>query len=160
MSEHYSNTGQEWLTKLLELMHIPAAVKVEFKDNDPQNCWLIIEETHLTPSQIQLLIGEKGSNIDAIQYLANTVLHIDPSHKKDAYFTIEIAGYRQQRQLQLQLLAEEVANQVRETGREKEIKHLSSAERRQVHSYLETAEDLITESRGQEPDRRLVVKLR
>lgn len=160
MSEHYSLHGQEWLTKLLNLMKIPATVRIEIKDDEPDNCWLIIEESSLTPDQIKLLVGEKGANIDAMQYLANTLLHIGANHKGEGSFTIELAGYRKQRQAELQLLAEKLAEKVRKTGQETEIKHLSSAERRQVHSYLEKAGDLITESRGQEPDRRLVVRLR
>jgi len=95
-----------------------------------------------------------------MQYLANTLLHIGAGHKGEGSFTIEVAGYRQQRQAELQILADQIAKKVRQTGHQSEIKHLSSAERRQVHSYLEKAEDLITESRGQEPDRRLVVRLR
>jgi spoIIIJ-associated protein len=160
MSEHYSLHGQEWLTKLLILMKIPAAVRIEIKDNEADNCWLIIDDSSLTPSQIKLLIGEKGANIDAMQYLANTCLHIGADHKSEGSFTIEISGYRQQRQAELQILADQIAKKVRQTGHETEIKHLSSAERRQVHSYLENAEDLVTESRGQEPDRRLVVRKR
>ena len=55
---------------------------------------------------------------------------------------------------------EQVAQQVRQTGEEVEMKSLSSAERRQIHTFLKDAEDLETESRGQEPDRRLVVRRR
>lgn len=158
MGEHYSLQGQQWLTKLLTLMKIPSEVRIEIKDDEPDNSWLIIDDSSLTPEQIKLLIGEKGANIDAMQYLANALLHIGADHKGEGSFTIEIAGYRRQRQAELQLLAKKIAEKVRETGKESEIKHLSSAERRQVHSYLQNAEDLVTESRGQEPDRRLVVK--
>jgi spoIIIJ-associated protein len=54
----------------------------------------------------------------------------------------------------------QIAEQVRQTGQEVEIKSLSSAERRQIHTFLKDANDLSTESRGQEPDRRLVIRLR
>jgi spoIIIJ-associated protein len=37
---------------------------------------------------------------------------------------------------------------------------LSAAERRQIHTFLKECVDLETESRGEEPDRRLVVRLR
>jgi spoIIIJ-associated protein len=158
MGEHYSLHGQQWLIKLLTLMKIPSEVRIEIKDDEPDNSWLIIDDSDLTPEQIKLLIGEKGANIDAMQYLANALLHIGADHKGEGSFTVEISGYRKQRQAELQLLAEKIAEKVRETGKESEIKHLSSAERRQVHSYLQNAEDLVTESRGQEPDRRLVVK--
>ena len=41
-----------------------------------------------------------------------------------------------------------------------EITALSSAERRQIHTLLKEATDLETESQGEEPHRRLVVRLR
>jgi spoIIIJ-associated protein len=160
MSEQYSLHGQQWLENLLKLMGIPALVKVEIDDHEPNNIWLVINDSQLTPSQIKLLIGEKGANIDAMQYLVNALLHIGANQRGEGSFTIELAGYRRQRQAELQVLADQIVHQVRETGQEGEIRQLSSAERRQVHSYLQNAEDLITESKGQEPDRRLVVKLR
>ena len=57
-------------------------------------------------------------------------------------------------------LLENATAQVRETGQEVEISDLSSAERRQMHSFLQNSEDLTTESRGQEPHRKLIVRLR
>jgi spoIIIJ-associated protein len=57
-------------------------------------------------------------------------------------------------------MAENAAQQVRMTGKEYEMKSLSSAERRQVHTLLKDCPDLETYSRGKEPDRRLVVRLR
>ncbi len=160
MIDQQSQRGKEWLEKLLQLIGIPAGVKIA-EVEDEQSDWLIIDETNLTPEQIEILIGQnKGEAIDAIQYLANTLLNIGIEEELQRSFTVEINGYRVRRQAQLQALAEKVAGQVRETGEKVEIKSLSSAERRQVHNLLKDSEDLKTESRGQEPDRRLVVRLR
>jgi spoIIIJ-associated protein len=41
-----------------------------------------------------------------------------------------------------------------------EIKSLSSVERRLIHHFLEESDDLETYSRGQDPDRRLVIKMK
>ena len=160
MIDQQSQRGKEWLEKLLQLIGIPAGVKIA-EVEDEQSDWLIIDETHLTPEQIEILIGQKkGEAIDAIQYLANTLLNIGIEEELQRSFTVELNGYRVRRQAQLRALAEKVAGQVRETGEKVEIKSLSSAERRQVHTFLKDSEDLETESRGQEPDRRLVVRLR
>ena len=160
MIDQQSQRGKEWLEKLLQLIGIPAGVKIA-EVEDEQSDWLIIDETNLTPEQIEILIGQKkGEAIDAIQYLANTLLNIGIEEELQRSFTVELNGYRVRRQAQLRALAEKVARQVRETGEKVEIKSLSSAERRQVHTFLKDSEDLETESRGQEPDRRLVVRLR
>lgn len=155
--------GQQWLEELLRLSKLPAVVQATDEDKTPDDrasYWLTINQTNLTPQQIQILIGEDGATLDAIQYLVNSILNLGQSDAEQAAYTIELNGYRRQRQEELQALANHAAQQVRETGKEFELKSLSSAERRQVHTFLKECEDLETQSRGQEPDRRLVVRLR
>jgi spoIIIJ-associated protein len=164
MMEQQIDRGKQWLEELLSLMGIPATVitnniEIEEFQNEPSSCWLTIDESNLTPEQIQILIGDRGEHIDAIQYLANTLLNINVEEDLQGSFNIEIANYRVRRYRELFELAQNVAKEVRETGREVSIESLSSAERRQIHTFLQSAEDLETQSRGQEPDRRLVVRL-
>ncbi|MEM9539495.1 MAG: R3H domain-containing nucleic acid-binding protein [Cyanobacteria bacterium P01_E01_bin.42] len=151
--------GQTWLEELLKLMGLSASVGIA-KGNDDGACWLTIEETGLSSEQISTLIGKQGRTIDAIQYLINTIVNIGSDREVQQPFTVEINGYRLQRQEELRSLVDEVSQLVRETGREVEMKSLSSAERRQVHNFLKESDDLTTESRGIDPDRRLFVKLR
>ncbi len=161
--EQQIQVGQEWLETLLELMGFPSQVKVEYRENDlekTKECWLIIDESQLTPESISRLLGEKGEGIDAIQYLANTLINLTTDSVEQQGFTVELSGYRGQRLEQLKSLTQEVAQKVRQTGQEMEMMDLSSAERRQVHSFFKDIEDLATESRGQEPHRRLIIKPR
>ena len=155
--------GQQWLEELLLLSKLPANVKATTSDSlqdDRPNYWLTIDQTKLTPEQIQILIGPEGTAIDAIQYLANSILNLGQGEEQQAVYTIELDGYRRRRQEELQALAAYAAQKVRETGEEFEMKSLSAAERRQIHTLLKECEDLETQSRGQEPDRRLVVRRR
>ena len=155
--------GQQWLEELLLLSKLPANVKATTSDSlqdDRPNYWLTIDQTNLTPEQIQILIGPEGTAIDAIQYLANSILNLGQGEEQQAVYTIELDGYRRRRQEELQALAAYAAQKVRETGEEFEMKSLSAAERRQIHTLLKECEDLETQSRGQEPDRRLVVRRR
>lgn len=153
--------GKKWLEELLQLMGTPAAVKTETKESLAlESSWLIIDETSLSPKQVEVLIGNKGETIDALQYLASTILNLGVDSDIQRPFTVELNCYRVRRQEELFALAEQLAQQVRETGQEIEVQSLSSAERRQIHTFLKDSEDIETESRGQEPNRRLVVKLR
>lgn len=162
MREQQLSRGKEWLEKLLKLMGIATEVTVGADENQMQfgSCWLIIDHTPLTSEQIEILTGYRGEGIDAIQYLANTILNLDVDTEDQQAYTVELNDYRLKRQEELFALAKQVAYEVRQTGQEREINSLSSAERRQIHTFLQDAEDLATESRGQEPDRRLVVRLR
>ncbi len=149
--------GQQWLEKLLNLANIPAKVIAQQQED---SYWLIIDETNLTQDQISILVGDDGKVIDGIQYLINTILNIANDSEDHLAYTVEIAGYRARRQEELLLMAEYAAKTVRLTGQEYELTPLSSAERRQIHTMLQDCEDLETYSHGQEPDRRLVVKIR
>lgn len=155
--------GQHWLKTLLHLMNVPADVQVgRIEDNGQQivSCWLTMDESSFNADQISALIGKKGDTIDAIQYLANSLLNVNLGENQPCFFTVELNGYRLARQAELIAIAQATALKVRQTGMPEEIRYLSSVERRQIHSILESAEDLITESQGNEPERRLIVKLR
>ncbi|WP_421658177.1 protein jag [Leptothermofonsia sp. ETS-13] len=152
--------GQQWLENLLHLAGLPSSVSVE--PNPPfaeDSCWITIDESGLTPEQIECLTGVDGHVLDSIQYLMNAILNLGQDPEKQGAFTVELDGYRLHRYSELKQMAEQAAEQVRQTGEEFELKSLSSAERRQVHTMLKGYEDLETYSRGHEPDRRLVVRL-
>lgn len=163
MNNQPRDRGQQWLEEFLRLSSLPAEVMVTqtYESNDDRpSYWLTINQTKLTPKQIEILIGPDGTVLDSIQYLANTMLNLSRDDEEQAAYTVELDGYRLRRQEELRALAAHAAQKVRETGQEYEMRSLSSAERRQVHTFLKECEDLETQSRGQEPDRRLVVRLR
>lgn len=160
MDEGQSQRGQAWLEELLNLSGLTSTIK---SVSDPafaeDSCWLQIDDSGLTPEQVEAIIGPGGVVLDSVQYLMNTILNLGQTADKQGAFTVELAGYRLQRYSELQTMAEQAVSHVRETGEEFELKSLSSAERRQVHTLLKEYADLETYSRGQEPDRRLVVRL-
>jgi spoIIIJ-associated protein len=160
MTDDPTQRGQVWLTTLLSHAGVDATVAID-RDRLAQegSCWLVIDDTALSPEQIEHWVGDKGTGLDALQYLANTILNLgQPSDQQQAY-TIELHGYRAQRQAELHAWATTIATQVQETGEPAEMAGLSSAERRQVHTFLKQEyAGLQTESVGREPDRRLVVR--
>ena len=167
MNDSLMQRGQQWLETLLQLTGVSANVKAELEttpvsvDSDFQESdsyWLTIDETNLTPEQIQGLIGSQGHVLDAIQYLANAILNLNQIQEQQGSFTVELNGYRVRRQAEIQAIAEQAAAAVRSSGQEVEIKSLSSAERRQIHTFLKEFTDLETFSRGKEPHRHLVVR--
>lgn len=160
--ESQLESGKEWLEELLKLMGLSSIVDTEGFNKvatDSNSVWLNIDKTNLTLEQQKLLLGNKGENIDAMQYLANTILNLNLAPESQGSLVIELDGYRVKRYQELASLVQETVDRVRETGMEVDIPGLSSAERKQIHTLLESSEDLTTESRGQEPDRRLVVRL-
>lgn len=164
MTDSRMQRGQQWLEKLLQLMgastEIQAVRQTEAESDatEPDSYWLTIEQTNLKPEQVQALIGAEGTVLDAMQYLANVTLNLNQSQDQQASYTIELDGYRVRRQAEIQAIAGEAIERVRATGQEVEIKSLSSAERRQIHTFLKDYQDLESFSRGKEPHRHLVIR--
>ncbi len=160
--ESQLSVGKQWLEQLLDSMGLAAKVTTEGFETvttDSNSNWLNIDGSNLTSEQKEQLIGNKGQSIDAIQYLANTILNLEADPEAQSFFNVEFDGYRVERYQELAVLTKEAIAKVRETGEDVEIPGLSSAERKQIHSSLEEIEDLSSESRGQEPDRRLILRL-
>lgn len=159
MSVNQIERGKQWLESLLQLAGMPCPVKADDSTlADEGSCWLTIEPEGLSSEQVDHLIGEQGTVLDAIQYLANTTLNLNQPEDDQCAYTVELNGYRERRKAELEAIAQRAAEHVQETGEEYEITSLSSAERRQVHTFLKAFDDLETYSRGREPDRRLVVR--
>lgn len=158
------NEAKAWLEELLGLMGMPCSVAVtESQANSlVMGPWLVIDEKGLTAAQIDGLLGDHGEGLDAIQYLLNSMLRHRLGDGEAVFtpLTVELDQFRAKRQLELISLSETVAQQVRETHQPVEMAHMSAADRRQVHSFFKDAQDLETESQGQEPHRRLVVRPR
>ncbi|BFM40141.1 R3H domain-containing nucleic acid-binding protein [Synechocystis sp. LKSZ1] len=160
-----SQSGQVWLETLLTLMGMPATITAEDKQDAvlTQGMWLMIDPQALNPLQIKGLMGERGEGLDALQYLLNATLNRSPdgeSLENSALISVDMADYRQQRQSQLLEWSQQAATQVRSTQQPVEMPALSAAERRLIHTFFEKEADLVTESQGQEPDRRLIVRPR
>jgi spoIIIJ-associated protein len=158
--ESQLSSGKEWLEQLLTLMGVAAVVETEGFETvsaDSDFNWLSISADDLTETQKQQLIGNKGESIDAIEYLTNTILNLDTDPEVQSSFVVELDGYRVQRNQELATLTQDAIAQVQSTGEEVAIPGLSSAERKQIHSLLEGSQGLSSESRGQEPNRQLVI---
>ncbi len=161
MSDDPAARGKQWLEQLLTLMSCPASIQaLTPEQSDQSSQWLEIEQQSLNEHQLATLLGQDGDTLDAIQYLANTLLNLQLQESEQCAYTIELAGHRLRRQAELQQMAEAAVLRVRESSEAYEMPELSSAERRQVHMLLKDYPDLETFSQGREPDRRLVVRLR
>jgi spoIIIJ-associated protein len=102
------------------------------------------------------LIGHRGETLSAIQHLVNMMVRTKTTER--IFVNIDIAGYKQARVDHLMEQARAQAEEVRESGQEKKLRPMNAAERRIVHMALQDFPDLETESVGEDPHRRVVIK--
>jgi spoIIIJ-associated protein len=161
MADSPGKAGQEWLQKLLAFCDIAVGVDEGMPPAAADRLqavgghWLTLDHQALSEAQRAVFLADNGKVLDAMQYLINATLHLTQD-VQDVY-TVELEGFRERRYLELLEMAEQVAEQVRAAGAEVEMDPLPPAERRLIHTILGDAPDLSTFSRGQEPQRRLVV---
>lgn len=105
-----------------------------------------------------LLIGKEGKTLNALQFLCKQLMYIYADEKVN--FNIDIGGYKDNRILQLEMLATKTAKEVARTKIEAVLDPMNSYERRIIHSKLAEWRDVVTESMGEEPNRCLVIKPR
>jgi spoIIIJ-associated protein len=102
-----------------------------------------------------LAIGYRGEVLDAIQYLALLV-----ANQQDGNFqrvVINAENYREKRERILQGLAEKLAIKANRTARPVELEPMNPFERRIIHAALSNSKLATTESRGEEPNRYVVI---
>ena len=102
------------------------------------------------------LIGRHGETLRSLQYLVNQMVRLHTTER--VFFSVDIAGYKKGRDEKLVEQAREAAVKVAETGESFEFPPMTAAERRVIHSAVTEMTGVTTESVGQEPHRRIVIK--
>lgn len=106
--------------------------------------------------EANMLIGERGANLSYLEHLLKKM--ISKKVGGEFKFTLDINDYRIKRLEDLKQDVKSAAKEVRLYHKEVPLRSMSSFERRIVHLLLAEYPDITTESIGQEPDRRVVIK--
>jgi len=102
-----------------------------------------------------LLIGRHGQTIDAIQYLANAVVH--RRQVESVEVVVDAEGYRERRERALCGVADRAAAEAMRSGRPVALEPMTSVERKIVHLHLQEMDGVGTSSEGVEPNRHVIV---
>ncbi|HEX2703881.1 MAG TPA: R3H domain-containing nucleic acid-binding protein [Solirubrobacteraceae bacterium] len=105
-------------------------------------------------NDVQALVGEGGSVLDAIQHLAQRIVLRGGEGLR---VVVDAGGYRERREAELRVEADVAAAAAVAEGKEIALSPMPAAERRFVHEHLRERGDVETHSEGEEPRRCLVV---
>lgn len=104
----------------------------------------------------RLLIGERGANLAALEHILRKLVH--KKYGAEARVTLDINDYRMRRMEDLKQEVKAAAKEVRLYGKPVPLHPMTSFERRIVHLLLDEYPDIMTESSGEEPERRVIIK--
>lgn len=112
---------------------------------------LNIPSTHLNG----FLIGQRGENMRAIQFLTSSALKNNDFELTRV--SVDVADYKKQRAERLATKAEDWVKGVKESGEPMDLRPMNAADRRVVHK-LAAEHGLVSESVGDGRDRHIVLK--
>ncbi len=102
-----------------------------------------------------LLIGRRGQNLDALQYLITRILNRKGPERTKV--VLDSGDYRNRRKSYLEELALKMAAKAKQTGKPVVISPLNAHDRRIVHLTLEKDKSLKTISRGEGHLKKMVI---
>jgi spoIIIJ-associated protein len=112
----------------------------------------------VVPEEAGILIGRNGENLAALQHVLR--LMINKELGEFTYLVVDIAGYKDKRRRELEDMADKTAQSTVKSGRVQVLVPMNSFERRIIHMHLSAKDDVETESIGEEPNRRIMIKVK
>jgi len=143
----------EEIKKTVKEFFEKATLEVEMEFLSPEDLTLPI---NLKTEDPQILIGEKGQTLFEIQHLLKAILK--RKIKENFYIDLDINNYKKKKIDYLKEMARSLADEVALTKKEKILSAMPAYERRIIHLELAERRDVTTESIGQEPERRVVIR--
>ncbi len=114
-------------------------------------------ELTVSGADLGLLIGPKGTTLDALQDVTRTVVNRQTGGR-DGRLVVDVAGYRRKRQMALERFAKEVAAEVKEAGAPRVLEPMGPSDRKVVHDVVNEIDGISTRSDGDEPNRRVIIE--
>lgn len=141
---------------LLERMKLSAKVSAAYGDPDPSGEKNILVDVR--GDDLSVLIGRRAETLNALQYILGLI--VSKQAETWVQVTVDVEGYRARREKQLRQLARRMAEQAIQTGKRQVLEPMSSAERRIIHLELREVPEVISESIGEDPNRKVTISLK
>ncbi len=150
MSQQDTATIEEFIRQATQYMQIPCDITVSREITGAMTVALQTNEDG------RLLIGKNGQNLKALEHIVRLVsIRQNPEHHP---VLIDVNNYRAEQKQQLVEMIRATAERVQQTQRSEALEPMTSYQRRVVHTELAAYSGLATESVGQDPHRRVVIK--
>jgi spoIIIJ-associated protein len=147
-------SSRETVKELLEKMKVFAQVTSHYTEpSEPGDERQVMVD--INGDDLSILIGRRSETLNAIQYIASLI--VSKELEQWVPLVIDVQGYRARRIRQLQQLARRMAEQAIQSGKRQTLEPMPANERRIIHMELSSNEQIITESTGEEPNRKVTI---
>jgi len=156
----------EEIKKIIQEFFKKMSFEVEIKNVEIEEKVISVK---IKTEEPKILIGQNGQTLNEIQHLLKAMLRrkISPKHPDKSgttgqaegfYLDIDVNDYKKKKIEYLKETARSLADEVALTKKEKILASMPAYERRIIHLELSEREDVKSESIGEEPERRVVIR--
>ncbi len=150
--DEQSEMARELLVGLLERMGLDAEVEVTETDGVTYlDIWGAASD-----EDMGLLIGRHGRGLESLQEIVRA--HVQRQTLSRCFVHVDVEDYRKRRADFVSERARQAARKVKKTGRPEALEPMNPYERKIVHDAVAALGGLLTESEGEEPRRRVVIR--
>ena len=142
--------GKKYLENLYKALEVEVITEFRASDEGREIAYNIQSDENA------LIIGFEGRTLNATQTLLRN--YLNKLSDGPVRVSLDIAGYKDNRKRQLEILATKVAKEVAFSGVEARLDPMNSYERRIIHTKLAEWRDVYTESEGNGEERAIIVK--
>jgi len=151
--EEQGEIAADFLDGLLSRMGLTAGVELNFEDG---TMYVDILGTEPDDEDMGLLIGRHGQTLEALQELTRTaVIHRTGLRSR---VVVDVEDYKKRQRDRLEARAREIAKRVARTGQEEELEPMNTYVRKLVHDVVAAVEGATSSSRGEDPERFVVIQ--
>jgi len=144
---------EEEIKKIINQFFEKMGIKIEFESVEKKDSVFFV---NLRSNENEVLLGKDGETLNKIQKILNAI--IKRKVDEQIFLELDISGYKKRKTEYLEELAKNLADEVILTKKEKILPPMSAKERRIIHLILSQRKDVKSESFGQEPERRVIIK--
>jgi spoIIIJ-associated protein len=148
---------RDTVNELLERMKVRAQVTASFgEEKDGHGRLPVLVDVR--GNDLSILIGPKAETLNALQYISGLIVSKELGHS--ITLLVDVEGYRKRRETQVRQIARRMAEQAIKTGKRQTLEPMPASERRLVHIELRNHPEVVTESVGEDPHRKVTIMVR
>jgi spoIIIJ-associated protein len=144
--EREGDVAADYLEELLDIADLDGDLDMDVEGDRAS--------VSIVGADLEALVGEEGDVLEALQELTRLAVYRETGER--SRLMLDIGGYRAEVRKNLEILAEEAIDDVRQSGEAVKLAPMTPFERKVVHDAVAAA-GLTSESEGVEPTRCVVV---
>jgi spoIIIJ-associated protein len=149
--EREGDAAADYLEALLDIADLDGDIDIDVEGNRA-----MVSVVEARVGELQHLVGENGRVLDALQELARLAATRETGER--SRLMLDVAGHRAARRAELVTIAQQAVAEAQRTTAPVRLEPMTPFERKVVHDVVAEA-GLASESEGDEPSRRVVIRV-